>query len=455
MKNGVCRTALFLCLVVVALLALRLMPAANVAGHDMDSVDFLSDVMAEPEPEPELPAPPAVVPQEKAKAQAVVRDTCRPGMVCIEDYAADSSRHGMLAFYRALSARAELGRPVRIAYFGDSYIEGDILTADLRAYLQRHFGGCGVGFVDIASPFTKLRSSVGHSASGWTEHNVLEKGGCDRALLGISQRYAIPSEGATVTYRGVRDYARLDSFDVATLYLASASSLSVSVTPDAAEAVEYATAGTGKVEAVAERGTMGKVRFRLDNVGRAVCYGVALEGTRGVTLDNFSLRGSSGVPLASVPETHLAQLNAVRPYDLIVLQFGLNVASKKQLKYDAYVRQMRRVVDHLKRSFPEAGILIVSVGDREDRIDGELRTMPGVKALVRYQQNLAAEEGVAFWNLYEAMGGEGAIRRMAQASPPEAGKDYTHINRRGGKRIAGILYKAMLHGYEQYQQQSR
>ena len=29
--------------------------------------------------------------------------------------------------------------------------------------------------------------------------------------------------------------------------------------------------------------------------------------------------------------------------------------------------------------------------------EGELRTMPGIKNLVRYQQNLAADEAVAFW----------------------------------------------------------
>ena len=130
---------------------------------------------------------------------------------------------------------------------------------------------------------------------------MLEKSGCDRSLLGISQRYAIPSDGATVTYRGVRDYTRLDSFDVATLYLTSSSPLSVTVTSNAAATAEYATTGSGRVETVTERGPMGQVRFSLNNVGQAVCYGVALEGDHGVTLDNFSLRGSSGAPLASVP----------------------------------------------------------------------------------------------------------------------------------------------------------
>ena len=48
------------------------------------------------------------------------------------------------------------------------------------------------------------------------------------------------------------------------------------------------------------------------------------------------------------------------------------------------------------------------------------------------------------------MGGEGSIRRMAEAKPAEAGKDYTHINLRGGERVAKALFKSMVYGYEQH-----
>ena len=62
-------------------------------------------------------------------------DTCRAGMTCIEDYS-DSTMRGMTRFYQALDELAKAPRPVRIAYFGDSFIEADILTADLREMLQ-------------------------------------------------------------------------------------------------------------------------------------------------------------------------------------------------------------------------------------------------------------------------------------------------------------------------------
>ena len=33
-------------------------------------------------------------------------------------------------------------------------------------------------------------------------------------------------------------------------------------------------------------------------------------------------------------------------------------------------------------------------------------------SLIRYQQNIAAESGIAFWNMFEAMGGEGSMAKL-------------------------------------------
>lgn len=103
----------------------------------------------------------------------------------------------------------------------------------------------------------------------------------------------------------------------------------------------------------------------------------------------------------------MREFNEQRPYDLIILQYGLNVATERGRNYDKYIAGMQTTVQHLKEAFPQAAILIVSVGDRDYKTEeGELRTMPGIKNLVRYQQNLAADEAVAFWNMFEAMVGK-------------------------------------------------
>ena len=97
-----------------------------------------------------------------------------------------------------------------------------------------------------------------------------------------------------------------------------------------------------------------------------------------MVVDNFSTRGSSGQQLGNIPMSILRQYNRLRTYDLIVLQYGLNVASDKVMNYTYYKDAMKPIVERLKTAFPEASVLIVGVGDRENKDEnGELRTMPG------------------------------------------------------------------------------
>ena len=65
---------------------------------------------------------------------------------------------------------------IRIAYFGDSMIEGDLLTQTLRKLLQSEYGGSGVGFVPISSNVAGFRQTVTSSASGWDDTSFKTKG---------------------------------------------------------------------------------------------------------------------------------------------------------------------------------------------------------------------------------------------------------------------------------------
>lgn len=91
---------------------------------------------------------------------------------------------------------------MRIAVFGDSFIEADIFTADLREMLQKRFGGCGVGFVTITSMTSGYRPTVRHSFGGWSSHAVTDSVYFDKKKQGVSGHYFVPREGAYVELRG-------------------------------------------------------------------------------------------------------------------------------------------------------------------------------------------------------------------------------------------------------------
>ena len=441
-KNYLKYSLWFVLIVFAALLGLHWLPVITIDGHTMRRVDLLSDIrypgtdtaVADSD---SIPLPPVVKP--------VFVDTCRAGMTCIEDYS-DSTHRGMAPFYEALdrvsSATSESSddKLVRIAVFGDSFIEADIFTADLREMLQKRFGGCGVGFVTITSMTSGYRPTVRHMFGGWASHAVTDSVYFDRKKQGISGHYFVPRNGAYVELRGQSKYASLlDTCQRASIFFYNRDSVHLSARVNKGDSRSYALPPSGGLQEVQVDGRIGSIRWTVDRADSTLFYGLAMDGKKGIILDNFSLRGSSGLSLRGIPQQMLKEFNRQRPYDLIILEYGLNVATERGRNYDNYQKGLLTAIDHLKTCFPQAGILLLSVGDRDYKNEnGELRTMPGVKNLIRYQQNIAAESGIAFWNMFEAMGGEGSMAKLVHAKPSMANYDYTHINFRGAAcRCAG------------------
>lgn len=444
--------SLWLTLIVLgALLAAWFLPGITIDGHTMRRVDLLSDVRyAEPEEEV---LPDSLLPKV---AKPLFVDTCRTGMTCIEDYS-DSTARGMSSFYDALEQIKSENRLVRIAVFGDSFIEADIFTSDLREMLQKKFGGCGVGFVTVTSMTSGYRPTVRHSFGGWSSHAVTDSVGYDRQKLGVSGHYFIPREGAYVELRGQKTYASLlDTCRRASIFFSNRGEVSLSVRINRGEAQTREFAPSETLQQMQVEGNIGSVRWDVNRADSTLFYGLAMDGDRGVIVDNFSLRGSSGLSLRTIPVSMMESFNKLRPYDLIILQYGLNVATERGRNYDKYQKGLLTAIDRLKKSFPRAGFLLLSVGDRDYKTEtGELRTMPGVKNLIRYQQSVASESGIAFWNMFEAMGGDGSMATMVHAKPSMANYDYTHINFRGGKHLAGLLYETLLYGKQQHERRCK
>ena len=309
--------------VFVALFGLHWLPAITIDGHTMRRVDILGDLRY-PEPETavadsdSIPLPPVIKP-------AFV-DTCRAGMTCIEDYS-DSTQRGMAPFYEALDRLSSSSsdsdaddKLVRIAVFGDSFIEADIMTADLREMFQKRFGGCGVGFVTITSMTSGYRPTVRHTFGGWSSHSVMDTVYFDRKKQGISGHYFIPRSGAYVELRGQNKYASLlDTCQQASIFFYNRDSVQLSARVNRGESRSYSLGASGHLQKIQVNGRIGSIRWSVDRADSTLFYGLAMDGKQGIILDNFSLRGSSGLSLRGIPKQMLRQFNEQRPYDLIIL----------------------------------------------------------------------------------------------------------------------------------------
>ena len=460
-KSG--RPLLVIIMAIALLVVLSLLPWSRWTGGMLKDFSLISDLMPEVADSVPLIAADNVDPMLQAEIEMLNVDdsahvendstVCDTISVCPADNASDGyynprvdgnlpiedftvSRGGLAHLRAALGSRQS--RTVRIAVVGDSYIEGDIFTLDLRDALQTEFGGRGVGFMAAHSDIPGFRRSVSQSSSGWEEHDVRKPSHFRHKTL--SGCYFTGNEGSVVNYRGVKSNPRQAAWSSSRLLFMAPVSGAITVTTDGGTQRCDVAGAADSVQQILITGET--ARFKVENqVPGLVFLGAWLDDGQGVSVDCMSVRGVSGITHRSTDAALAREMARFVDYDLIIVEYGINALTASQTDYSAYGGLMVKSLRRLRECYPDADILMMGVGDRGQKVGGEVHSMPTVNAMVRAQRRAAMDAGVLFWDTREAMGGQDAIvdwreRRLVNA-------DYIHLNSAGGKVLAQELVKSI------------
>lgn len=362
------------------------------------------------------------------------------GSVLIEDYSPDGSN---LAALRESLAGAS-SRRCNIAVVGDSYIEGDIFTQDVRSLLQDSYGGCGVGYMAAFSQIPGFRQSVVQSGSGWTGVEIRDMKSEDPRIL--QGQYFVAESGATASFKGGRRPAHADSWDESLLMFVSPSDGTIKITgPDGAE-TSHPVAASSDVQCIITPGQTTRFSFSTD-IDSLMVLGCWLRSTTGVQLDCMSLRGNSGISHRNLNASITGQMRSYVDYDLIVLEFGINALSSEQTDYSAYASAMTRVVNTVRVVYPNAIVMLLGIGDRGQKQGTEIGSIGTAPAMTRAQRDVARRTGALFWDTRAAMGGDGAAVDWHKRGLVNA--DYIHLNHKGGRELARIFVNSLKNSIEQ------
>lgn len=443
MKDNRLHEGLYLFVYTILLLSiLSLLPSFSLGTLPLKDFDLLSDIrFSKPAPQPIantiIQAPEPEVTRRNAN--------CPPGIVCLEDYSEDGK--GLEPFFRHLEERKS--KAVRIAFYGDSFIEGDILTSGFRDTLQQLYGGKGLGFVPLYSEVAKFRTTIKHEFENLIQKSIVGKYTTE-PTFGVGGMVVRAQEENWISYQPGKNVKKLEK---ASLLYTSEVPSTAKVTINDTSAFELSIEQQTELSRLPiAPGGAESIRIQFTAADSVNLYGMVFENENGIYVDNLAMRGNSGLALTRISSPMLKASKKARPYHLIVLQFGLNVvAEQDSTDYTWYVAGMRRVIEHFKNAFPESSILLLGISDRSTNQDGEFTTMPGVLRMRTAQRKIAQKTGVLFWDTFEAMGGENSMVKLAAMQPPLAGKDHTHLNARGGKMLAGKLAKALLFEISQYE----
>ena len=344
-------------------------------------------------------------------------------------------------------------RTVRVVHYGDSQIEEDRMTQTLRRHLQALYGGGGVGMLPLHQtiPTRTIKQTLTingirqTSQQGPRRHLVYGPKAQRRedGVYGAMGQVAIIGDTAlqrqdsavlhvepmgkkphSETYfNRLRLWAKGDFRCYVNGQPFIDSSATILPLADSTTSCDLALVGFGEV------------------------YAVSLETEKGVIVDNVPMRGCTGTIFTDIDSTQLATFYRETNTRLIIMQFGGNAIpfNEQPSTIAGTVQSLRKQVRYLRQCAPEASIIFVGPGDMLTLIDGEATTYPLLPYMDRLLRKMAAEEHIAYFSLYEMMGGKESMLRWQKNG--WAGSDGVHFTRRGaeiaGEKLSEYILKTL------------
>ena len=341
---------------------------------------------------------------------------------------------GVLELFIAGLQEAE-NKQVRVVHYGDSQIEEDRITSTLRSHLQEQYGGIGPGLLPLVQTIPTRTVVQSLLIDG---QRVTPKNGPQRWLVYGPKAQQRDSNNH---YGVMGQVAVLDSLcDSVTVHFEPYGKLT-----KANYFSQMRVIATPSIVVNGSRQHKGALRDTLTRLNIDLCgigevYGISLESPSGVIVDNIPMRGGSGNVFTKINRKQLTDFFAETNTRLIILQFGGNVMpwANTEERVRSYAYSMRKQIRYLRECAPNASLLFIGPSDMLTVVDGEKRSYPTIAYMDQQLARAAAAEGIAYWSLFKAMGGEGSMLQWQEKGL--ASSDGVHFYRSGANKAGELLW---------------
>ncbi len=402
--------------------------------------------------------------------ERIIHDLDRPDPILGNGaylYSGENNRF-LQRFFRKLSDLKSGRRDVvRIVHYGDSQIWGDCYAKTVKRRFQKEFGDGGRGIVPpVETGPTALQDYVNKTSPGafnlYAIKHKFRGNGAFRvrpeinSMIGFTGEGIYPLSSASEIRLGtqsgfqgwkrvqvfVRAGANSDRDDRVTVnldYGAGTERRVVSLGPDGAAAAMFEISPAESVG----------VKFDWSGGGPPAVDAVNLETGKGVAYSTIVRMGIHMSWMNAVPERNLRTLRTINP-DLLIFQFGINEAASlgafPEFTEGTLRSQIREWLARVKKVFPETDVLLIGPPERLHMEQNSLVPMKETLVVRKVQAEEATAAGMAFFDTYRHLGGEGHMLSLAKNGM--AMNDYTHFTYKGGDFAADGFFDSLMGRYQ-------
>ena len=348
---------------------------------------------------------------------------------------------------RFLEVRAGVpGARLKVLHLGDSHVGAEPYSSAMKELLGAIAGGDGgPGLFFPGLPFngTRSRGVELKLSAGWIRSYgsaPLPPG--DTGLC-----------GGFVEARRTGESLRVDgSFEALELFLLrqpGGGAVRVRVDGRIAGGVDLGGASADLAVFRWSGAAASRVEVETAGGGPVRILGISLtNGKPGLVYSPAGVVGAQANVLLRCREELFVRQLAADPPDLVILAFGTNEARETAFDPVVYGATLETVIRRVRLGAPSAMVLLTAPPDQERTTAGGSRPVPALSLVTEAQRLVARRTGSAFFDLREAMGGAGSVRRWIRSTPTLAQPDHVHFTTAGYERLARLVAGELARTFE-------
>lgn len=334
---------------------------------------------------------------------------------------------------------------INIVHIGDSHVQADFFTGEVRTALQQIFGNAGRG---LLFPYQLAKSNAPNDISSssnvlWQYNRLVRNDDavpCGISGFGIQNNQfnatvniSLRSSDNTTTQFNILKFF---TDNAPASWLIKTSGNSVDTITGANDNVLY-----HRVNLPNSCSSFSMTLLSPDTIH--ALYGVVAENSHaGIIYHAIGVNGARYDQYNNTPLfwKQLPGLNA----DLYIISMGTNEAQANSIDESAFIDQVNTFLQRLKAASPNAAILITTAADsyKGKRSNQTLQQLNN--ALYKY----CSQKHIAFWDLYRITNGYGAAHNWLRKGLMN--NDRVHFKPEGYRLHGQLLVNALLNGYNLY-----
>lgn len=359
-----------------------------------------------------------------------------------------NNRAGLAGFYEKLfQLKSGNERVVNIVHIGDSHIQADYLTSIVRRHLQQYFGNAGRGLV---VPFQVAGTN--------TPPNIISKSDTiwlAKRCVHVNDTLPIGIGGITISTHARNAELNMLMNDLWMEY--PFKKLRIFSEPFAGNLIVSDTSGETFSSIRADTLSITDVSLPRSVPGLSLqfCqnspvavplffYGVNVASdSPGVVYHAIGVNGAKyehyNAALKFVDHTPFLEP------DMFVISLGTNESIKYPVMDPNIPTHIETLIKALKTKNPGIPVLLLTP---PDAFRQKTKINPGIKIVRDAILNAAVDNGLPFYDLYKATGGDGAAEIWKAAGLLRT--DGVHFSKDGYAYQGSLFFNALMHGYNEY-----